>query len=268
VSGSSALFAREYGAGSRSVVVLHGGPAAAGDVAPLARALGARWHVLEPFQRGSGAGALSVATHVADLDDLVATRCHPRPAIVGHSWGAMLALSYTAAHPAAPAALALIGSGTFSEASRETFVARLESRLTSADRGELARLAGERNDNRRLAATGRLMTRVYGYDINAEPDAPGELDAAAHDETWSDMVRLLRAGTFPAAFAAVTCPVLMLHGEDDPHPGPLIRDELRRYIPHLEYQPLERCGHSPWLERHASDAFYSRLHAWLARWLV
>ena len=49
---------------------------------------------------------------------------------------------------------------------------------------------------------------------------------------------------------------------------PLIRDELRRYIPHLEYQPLQRCGHSPWLERHASDAFYSRLHAWLARWLV
>ena len=56
---------------------------------------------------------------------------------------------------------------------------------------------------------------------------------------------------YPAAFAAITCPVLMIHGEADPHPGRLTSEDLRRYIPHLEYQELPKCGHSPWLERQA-----------------
>ena len=65
------LVVREYGTGMQPVIVLHGGPAAVGDVGPLARELGERWHVFEPFQRGSGGRALKVATHVQDLDDLV-----------------------------------------------------------------------------------------------------------------------------------------------------------------------------------------------------
>ena len=48
------LVVREHGTGAEPVIVLHGGPAAAGDLAPLAGRLGDRWHVLEPFQRTSG----------------------------------------------------------------------------------------------------------------------------------------------------------------------------------------------------------------------
>src|SRR5512146_601508 len=102
----SDLIVREYGLPSApaTVVALHGGPAASGDLAPLARELGKRWHVLEPFQRGSGAAPLTVATHVRDLDEVIRERCrHRRPVLLGHSWGAMLALAYAADCPAAPA---------------------------------------------------------------------------------------------------------------------------------------------------------------------
>ena len=57
----------------------------------------------------------------------------------------------------------------------------------------------------------------------------------------------------------------MLHGAYDPHPGALIRDSLLPYLPQLEYREFARCGHYPWLERHARDEFLLELRAWLSR---
>jgi pimeloyl-ACP methyl ester carboxylesterase len=36
-------------------------------------------------------------------------------------------------------------------------------------------------------------------------------------------------GIEPQAFAAITAPVLMIHGDDDPHPGVAIRETLRPF---------------------------------------
>jgi len=55
----------------------------------------------------------------------------------------------------------------------------------------------------------------------------------------------------------------MLHGDDDPHPGPATHDTLRRHIPHLQYTGLPRCGHSPWRERHAREPFLDALRQWI-----
>ena len=91
----------------------------------------------------------------------------------------------------------------------------------------------------------------------------GAFDTRANQETWNDMLRLQAAGVYPAAFAAIRAPVLMLHGAYDPHPGTMIRDGLAPFIPQLEYREWERCGHYPWLEKHARDDFYRTLRAWL-----
>jgi len=223
------------------VIVLHGGPAAVGEAAGLARGLADRFRVLEPWQRGSGPSPLTVATHVADLHALIEAACAgERPALVGESWGAMLALAYAAAHPDTPAALALVGCGTFDLASR----ARLEATL--AERGSGA--------------------AAYDYAVEADPAprADEPFDQRAYAETWEDMLRLQADGVYPAAFAAVTAPVLMLHGDHDPHPGAMIRDSLRPLLPQLEYLELARCGHSPWKERYARGAFFAALGPWLA----
>jgi pimeloyl-ACP methyl ester carboxylesterase len=89
------------------------------------------------------------------------------------------------------------------------------------------------------------------------------LDVRAHQETWDDMMRLEADGTYPGAFTRITSDVLMLHGNYDPHPGPMIYESLRPFIRRLEYRELDRCGHSPWLERFARDEFLSILNTWL-----
>ena len=60
----------------------------------------------------------------------------------------------------------------------------------------------------------------------------------------------------------------MLHGAYDPHPGEMVRDSLRPWIPHLEYCQWEHCGHSPWRERHVREEFFAALHDWLAEKLA
>lgn len=261
----SDLVVLEYGRGADVIITLHGGPAATGDVAPLARELGKRWHVFEPHQRGSSSRPLSVATHVEDLHELIEERAGDNhPILLGHSWGAMLALAYAASHPARAAGLVLIGCGTFSTVARHAFERRLDAILTPSDRADIARVERDEPDaNRQLAMVGRLMTRVYGYDVEEVDMNVDVLDVQAHEQTWADMVRLQRDGVYPAAFATIDVPVLMLHGDADPHPGLLIADDLRRYIPHLEYRELAKCGHSPWLERQARDEFFASLEVWI-----
>jgi pimeloyl-ACP methyl ester carboxylesterase len=72
-------------------------------------------------------------------------------------------------------------------------------------------------------------------------------------------------GTYPSAFAAIESPVLMMHGQYDPHPGKMIRDSLLPFIPQLEYQEYDYCGHNPWIERSAREPFFSGGYQWLER---
>jgi pimeloyl-ACP methyl ester carboxylesterase len=255
------------------VVVLHGGPAAVGEAAPIARGLADSFRVLEPWQRCSGDEPLSVSRHVADLHELVETRsADARPALVGESWGAMLALAYAAEHPRGAGPIVLVGCGTFDTVARARMQVILEERMDHDLRRRLEHLSEEFPDpGTRLKKRHDLTKVLYMVDpieTNQAEEDTEPIDARAHAETWEDMLRLQREGVYPAAFAAIESPVLMLHGADDPHPGRMIRASLTPYLPQLEYREWARCGHSPWLEKTVRDAFFAVLREWLARHLL
>lgn len=221
---------RDHGPpGPAHVVVLHGGPGAPGDAGGLAHLLADPLRVLEPFQRGSSATPLTVAQHVADLAAFVAEHVTGAPVLVGHSWGAMLALEYAIDHPVR--SLVLVCSGTFDLTARAAF----------------------------------LRDRDNPYVLDPLPPDPldeSTLDVRANRETWDDELRLQAEGRHPAAFASITAPVLMVHGADDPHPGRMIRDSLP--IPQLVYHELAGCSHYPWRERAARAPFATVVRDFMA----
>jgi pimeloyl-ACP methyl ester carboxylesterase len=240
----SPLRARRYGDSGPLVILLHGGPGAPGHMAPIGRELADSFRVIEPFQRPSGDIPLSVATHIADLREVIDSQpAGSSPALVGSSWGAMLALAFAAAHPDLAGPIVLIGSGTFDTASRARFQAVVKKRA-----GDL---------------TGDRLIPFYSYDLMTTDLEIVNYDQRANQESWADMVRLQEAGVYPAAFAAIPSPVLMLHGAVDPHPGRMILASLLPYIPQIEYREWERCGHYPWLERCVRGEFFDTLKAWL-----
>jgi pimeloyl-ACP methyl ester carboxylesterase len=260
------LLFRAYGSSGPLVIVLHGGPGAPGSAAGLARGLADSFRVIEPWQRGSGGEPLTVARHEADLHELVqAFHEETSPAIVGESWGAMLALSYAASHPESAGPLVLVGCGTFDPEARARIREILDERMNDDLRSRLENLEREYPDpGERLRHQFELIRPLYDYDpVPEEPEETEAFDHRAHTETWNDMVRLQEAGVYPAAFAAITSPVLMLHGDYDPHPGKMIYQSLEPFIPHLEYREFRQCGHSPWRERNAKEEFFGAIKEFL-----
>ena len=248
---------------------MHGGPGAPGYMAPVARELAPDFRVLEPLQRRSGGGPLTVARHVADMHELVAEECaEERPAIVGSSWGAMLALAYAAARPDEVGSVVLIGCGTFDPEARARFLENIDRVMTPSIHAALSGLTqgdAVADADTQLAAAGEALLPLYTHDLLTTDLEMERCDALAYEQTWNDMLAQQAAGVYPQAFDAIRAPVLMLHGADDPHPGRMTRDRLRRHIPHLRYVQWDRCGHYPWLERHASEAFFTTLRGWLVR---
>lgn len=257
---------RQYGDSGSFVIVLHGGPAAPGYMKPIAETLAERFRVIEPFQRDSSDEPLTVARHIQDLQDVVSKYCgNEKPLLVGHSWGAMLALAWAAEYPQIPKALVLVGSGSFDEPTRERMQVIREQRMDATFRRHLEQLPQKHpKPNVRLAVLGGMYQRLDSVDLIKIRNHLRPCDATAHEQTWADMMRMQREGVYPKAFATIRCPVLMLHGNDDPHPGPMIRDSLEPFLPQLEYVSWANCGHYPWLEKAASDVFYQKLIHWLA----
>ncbi len=217
---------RRYGFGPR-VVVLHGGPGALGEMAPVARELADEFEVLEPLQ-----DAWSVENHLRELRPLI----NEATSVVGFSWGAMLALCFAARWRAQR--LILIGCGTFDDETRSILRAR---------RAHIPR-------DTALAD----YWRFDAYDPLSEPECE-RIDPVCLEAAWGDMIQLQAQGVYPQAFSCISAPVTMLHGAEDPHPGPAIYESLKGFIPQLRYVEFARCGHMPWIERHARDPFFKAL---------
>lgn len=262
------LRVRSYGQPGRPAIVLHGGPGSPGSAGPLARGLADPLHVLEPWQRWSSSTPLTVDQHVADLGHVLSKYTpDEKPALVGESRGAMLALVFASRYPNLVSTVVLIGCGTFDDRARARLQEVLEHRTTPEMKARLADLEARFPDEaERFLEAHRLSDPIYTFSRAVDADATIEqFDIKGHLESWSDMLRLQASGAVPASFASIDCPVLMLHGTYDPHPGALIRDSLKRYLPQLEYHEFEKCGHSPWVEEHARDRFLVTARRWLDR---
>ncbi len=259
------IHVRRYGQSGPLVVLLHGGPGAPGSVAPVARDLSDSFRVLEPLQRTSDDGPLNVQQHIDDLEQVIAAWCSwTKPVLLGHSWGAMLALAYAAEFPDTVAGLVLVGCGTFDPESRAVMQSALKQRATPEFNSRLARVTrGVTDPDVRMCVLARFLDPLYTYDGLSEEDETEDYDSRGHEEAWNDMVRLQQEGVYPAAFKSISVPVLMLHGSWDPHPGRMTYETLSRHVPHLDYIELRDCGHYPWRERRARDEFYLRLRNWL-----
>jgi pimeloyl-ACP methyl ester carboxylesterase len=185
----------------------------------------------------------------------------------------MLALSFAACFPERVSSLALVGCGTYDEECRAQFRSRLDALMDDPTRSRLEslklRAAMEIDPVVRDAAVwqrGDLTMSIEAYELIHSVDDPSDAlqyDSVANSETWNDVLRLQREGLEPQRFSRISCPVLMLHGHTDPHPGAATHDLLGRFIRHLEYVEFEKCGHEPWKERHARHPFLVALLSWL-----
>lgn len=250
-----------------ALTLLHGGPGAPGYLAPVGRELAAQYRCYEPFQRRSGGGhKMTVAQHIADLEVFLEATNQDKAVLVGHSWGAMLALAFAADHPTSVKAVVAICPGTFTTASRKRMHTNLGKVITDETRQKIAAIqATALSDDEKLKRTGDEILSPYSYNLIDHKKETERCDAKGHKETWEDMLRCQAKGLYPESFSNIPCPVLMIHGADDPHPGDMIAESLRPTLPQMDYISLKKCGHYPWLERYARNDFFAALSDWLSK---
>lgn len=234
----------------------HGGPGLWDYLAPAASSFDDRLTSIRFDQRGcgrsTGSGPFTIAQAVNDVDQVRAGYNLDRWAVVGHSWGAELALRYAADHPERATAVVYIAGVGAGNGFRPAYVAERNRRL-AADLGRWAEL-GSRD---RTSAEERewcllqwrpdfspaTATRYASALWNTRP-ADATVNVAANRELWADR----ETDDLLAAAARVRCPVLMLFGADDPRPWSA-SDSLLAALPNATRIVLDGAGHAPWAEQ-------------------
>jgi pimeloyl-ACP methyl ester carboxylesterase len=248
---------RKYGGAPYNVAVIHGGPGAPGEVAPVARLLASDMGVLEPLQ-----GADTLEGQVEELKRVLEQHADLPVILIGYSWGAWLSCLVAAQHPTLVAKLILVSSGPFEEKYAQDIMKVRLHRLAEPERLELAalvdRLGGSAADDKNniMARMGELISRADAYDLLRHEDEALEVDFRVFENVWNDAEALRSSGELLQLAGKIQCPVTAIHGDYDPHPAEGVRKPLSDMLREFRFILLKNCGHTPWIERQARGEFF------------
>jgi proline iminopeptidase len=283
--GRTSLYVRAIGKGE-PVVVLHGGP----DFdhryfLPDLDRLGDSFRLIYYDQRGRGRSAQDVRPEevslASDLDDLDKVREHfglEAPVLLGHSWGAVLALEYALRHPSRVSRLILLNPAPVSAADvaefRRAYLEKLgpDSERQRAIAASAAYQAGDpeavvaryrihfRPALKRVADFERLMAAMRAAFTSQGSD--GILKArVVEDQLMRDTWQVPGYDLLPQ-LRRLRVPTLVIAGEHDFIPVQLA-EHIANAIPGAELVTIKDCGHFSYLEcagdvRNVLDGFMPR----------
>ena len=248
-----------------ALVCCHGGPGLWDYLEPVAAMIDDLVTVYRYDQRSCGRSTgnppYDVATAIADLDALREHWALPQWIVLGHSWGATLALAYSLAHPVQTRALVYL-SGTGIDASwhaeyRANRVALLspdEQRQLADLRARLATVRGAEFDAVErayceLAWSTDIADRRRARELARQLFVDGlHVNFQVNQILGNDADYFTQQSALPQQLATLRVPTLVIHGERDPRPARVAR-QLAEIIPSASYVELPHVGHLPWLEQ-------------------
>jgi esterase len=249
VFGSLRLHWVDWGtAGRRPVLFLHGGLLTARTWDLVCLALRGDWHCLALDQRGHGDSEWSAGldydtdAHVSDLEAFVTRVGLERPVLVGQSMGALNALAYAHRHAAELRGLVLVDIAHEVELSGTARIAEFASAPAELDSiDEFVARAVAFNP----ARDERLLRRSLLHNLRRLPNGRW---------TWKYDRRAIAAGAFDrvrarlepltADVAAVTCPTLVVRGENSDVVTPAAAEAFAAAFPHARATTIPAAGHT------------------------
>ena len=244
---------RKYGNPPFTVALLHGGPGGPGGMAPVARGLANTVGVLEPFQTQN-----SLQGQIDECRDQIIASGSPPVTLIGSSWGAMLALFVAAKYPEIVRKLILIGCGTFDAKNSAKVEAKRRKRLSKE---KLLRYEALLKDHeKRFKELPELFFDTDVYDPLTTNLEIVDIQYEIFSRVWPDFVSLReQEGLLSKEFSKIIAPTVVIHGDYDPHPIEGIRPFLEGCLKKVHFHILPKCGHYPWIERHAKKVFFDLL---------
>jgi proline iminopeptidase len=252
------------------LLFLHGGP---GDDHQSLKSLAEKFvqnHRCVLFdQRGSGESLLdeplstenvSLEKCLEDISDLRKLFQQDEFKIIGHSWGALLALMYTLQNPETVAKVALISMGPLSQKAEEEASEKWNRKLSTADLEEQTKWKVNRRQalhdkDQKLARKAELELLRISAKVWFRKSASAEQFLAEYAENgrhnrqiaqilWSEYQSFYFANDLSLWKTKALC----LYGDDDFEPIDQARELSRKNL-NCRAIYIEDAGHFPWMEQ-------------------
>jgi proline iminopeptidase len=264
----AALYYRDIGQG-QPIIILHGGPSFDHSyLLPDMDRLADAFRLIYYDQRGRGKSAWNVPPAAvslqSEMDDLEALRAYlhvEHAALLGHSWGGLLALEYALRHPKRVSHLILLNTAPVSYEDFQLF----ERQLNTREPEDLERMRVLESSP--AFEEGDLETRAAYYRLYFQPTLrPPELLArlSAHlyvgwtkesvltarattGRLWEETAEMPEYNLLPQ-ITRLHIPTLVLHGDYDFVPVTCAA-HIAEAIPGARLVVLPNCGHFSYLER-------------------
>jgi len=246
---------RKYGSPPYALVLLHGGPGAAGDLAFLSAQLSGSMGTIEALQT-----CYSIDALIEETRDIITSQAQIPVTLAGHSWGAWLGILVAERYPELVQKLILISSGPFEISYVRNIMPLRLQRLSRKTQVQLSDLTAELNGD------GSDKDHVFKKigDIISSADVLHEIRESAsnsmpnykqYEAIWPAAAQLRDSGELLQSASNVQCPLIAIHGDYDPHPAEGVRLPLSGRVRDFTFILLNNCGHYPWREVKASQEF-------------
>jgi pimeloyl-ACP methyl ester carboxylesterase len=254
---------RKYGSPPFTIAVIHGGPGAGGEMAPIARELSSDWGILEPLQT-----ATSIEGQIGELENILVKYAAIPVTLIGFSWGAWLSILFTVDHPSYVKKLILVGSGPFEEKYSKKILETRLSRLGEDDRKEYDFLVTDLSNsthpgkNSALKRLGELTKQTDSFSPISDDSQfkySIQFDGEIYRSVWNQAAKLRKSGELLKCVKQIKCPTVAIHGDYDPHPTRGVEKPLSMLLQNFKFYLLKNCGHEPWKEQHAKEEFFAVL---------
>ena len=253
---------RTHGKPPFTTVFIHGGPGAQNSLLSIAHDLGKYIGVLEPVQTG-----YNIPELLEELNEHIYSFVVRPVTLVGHSWGAWLAMLYATQHSEIVKALVLVGCAPFEDKYTAQITTRRLNRLSPQEQALFNLvLAGfddpSSNKDYLLAQLTEFTEKTDNYELAVSSEEAAELlnvNMDMYTSLWPEAMALRQSGILASSLSMLECPVHVIHGEEDPHPITGVTIPLDKHKVAYTRHILTQCGHTPFLEKHAKDYFYDML---------
>ncbi len=248
-----------------AVLLCHGGPGLWDYLGPVAQMIDDLATVYRYDQRGCGHSSAGPPwTMDMALDDIEALRRGwnvDRWLVVGHSFGASLALAYGLSFPHQTRGIGYIAGTGIDPTWHEAYHQERRRRFTDDEHADLQQRKQQYQQARgteRCALFHEYAERLWTSDV-ANKHRASVLLTGLVDSPWlpnedanrvlgHDVARLMETPEMRERLHNVPIPTWILHGEADPRPIRYAR-QLAALLPKAQFVPLADCGHIPWAEQ-------------------
>ena len=263
------LFVRTIGTGP-DVVMLHGGPSATQrSLLPALDRLATGRRLRYYDQRGCGESRIRADVplgwqcHVDDLKELLDCWRIEEATIVGHSWGALLALLFAIQNPARTNRMVLVTPAAITAEGRNQFLKRLARRMV--DLGIVIQQRDLLESDLRRRDPAAFRQRAFELTLAPHLKNPEQLFDIEHfqithrvrEAVW----RSLGDYDITGEISSLSIPTLVVHGRCDPIP--LSSSEQIALLLGARLEIFEDSGHMPFFEE--CDRFAEVVDGFLPR---